>query len=76
MGEGAIGRIPALLDCWAQTDGSEHSGWAPAGVSRAEAAKGKVGLDEYKVRSTAGWYRHMTLTLSALVLLASVRAAP
>jgi SRSO17 transposase len=34
-------------------------------------AKGQVGLDQYEVRSWAGWYRHSTLTLLALALLAT-----
>jgi SRSO17 transposase len=33
-------------------------------------AKGQVGLDHYEVRCWQGWYRHMTLALWALVLLA------
>jgi SRSO17 transposase len=33
--------------------------------------KGQVGLDHYEVRSWAGWYRHMTLALLALALLAT-----
>ena len=40
-----------------------------------EAAKGEVGLDEYEVRSWTGWYRHVTLSMWALVLLSVVRAA-
>jgi SRSO17 transposase len=39
-----------------------------------EAAKGEVGLDHYEVRSGTGWYRHITLALWALALLAVVRA--
>ena len=39
-----------------------------------EAAKQEVGLDEYEVRSATGWYRHMTLALWALALLAVLRA--
>ena len=34
-------------------------------------AKGQVGLDHYEVRSWAGWYRHITLALLALALLAT-----
>ena len=34
-------------------------------------AKGQVGLDHYEVRSWVGWYRHMTLALLALALLAT-----
>ena len=34
-------------------------------------AKGQVGLDHYDVRSWAGWYRHITLALLALSLLAA-----
>lgn len=39
-----------------------------------EAAKGEVGLDEYEVRSATGWYRHVTLALWAMALLAVIRA--
>jgi SRSO17 transposase len=39
-----------------------------------EAAKGETGLDQYEVRSWVGWYRHVTLALFALALLAVVRA--
>ena len=39
-----------------------------------EAAKSEVGLDHYEVRSWTGWYRHMTLALWALSLLAVLRA--
>jgi len=33
-------------------------------------AKGQVGLDHYEVRSWQGWYRHITLALWALTVLA------
>jgi SRSO17 transposase len=39
-----------------------------------EAAKRDVGLDHYEVRSWTGWYRHMTLAMWALGLLAVLRA--
>lgn len=39
-----------------------------------EAAKSEVGLDQYEVRSWTGWYRHMTLAMWALALLAVLRA--
>ena len=39
-----------------------------------EAARQEVGLDDYEVRSAVGWYRHVTLALWALALLAVVRA--
>jgi SRSO17 transposase len=39
-----------------------------------EAAKGEVGLDQYEVRSWTGWYRHITLVMWALALLAALRA--
>jgi SRSO17 transposase len=39
-----------------------------------EAAKGEVGLDHYEVRSWTGWYRHITLAMWALALLAVLRA--
>jgi len=38
-----------------------------------EAAKQETGLDEYEVRSWHGWYRHITLSMLALVFLAVVR---
>ena len=40
-----------------------------------EEAKGEVGLDEYEVRSWAGWYRHITLALLAHAFLAGIRAS-
>lgn len=40
-----------------------------------ESAKQQTGLDEYEVRSWAGWYRHVTLSMLALAFLAAVRAA-
>jgi len=39
-----------------------------------ETAKGEVGLDHYEVRSWAGWYRHITLTMLAHAYLSVVRA--
>ena len=39
-----------------------------------ELAKGDCGLDEYEVRSWAGWHRHITLSLWALAVVAVVRA--
>ncbi|HYT93436.1 MAG TPA: hypothetical protein VEL76_32260 [Gemmataceae bacterium] len=39
-----------------------------------ELAKGDCGLDEYEVRSWAGWYRHVTLSLFALAVLTVIRA--
>ncbi len=36
--------------------------------------KGEVGLDEYEVRSWHGWFRHVTLSMVALALLAVLRA--
>jgi SRSO17 transposase len=38
-----------------------------------ERAKGECGLDEYEVRSWAGWHRHITLSLFALAVLTVVR---
>jgi SRSO17 transposase len=37
-----------------------------------EAAKSEVGLDQYEVRSWAGWYRHSTLTMWAHAILTVV----
>ena len=37
-----------------------------------EAAKGEVGLDQYEVRSWHGWYRHITLAMTAHAFLAAV----
>ncbi|HVT68379.1 MAG TPA: IS701 family transposase [Trebonia sp.] len=39
-----------------------------------ELAKGDCGLDEYEVRSWAGWHRHVTLSLLALAVVAVIRA--
>lgn len=39
-----------------------------------ELAKGDCGLDEYEVRSWAGWHRHVTLSLFALAVLAVIRS--
>jgi SRSO17 transposase len=38
-----------------------------------ETAKGAVGLDQYEVRSSHGWYRHITRALFAQALLTLVR---
>jgi SRSO17 transposase len=38
-----------------------------------EAAKGEVGLDQYKVRSWTGWHRHITLAMLAHAYLAVLR---
>lgn len=38
-----------------------------------EAAKQETGLDEYEVRSWHGWYRHITLSMLALVFLSVIR---
>lgn len=38
-----------------------------------EQAKGEVGLDEYEVRSWAGWHHHVTLALLANLFLLQVR---
>jgi SRSO17 transposase len=38
-----------------------------------EAAKGEVGLDQYEVRSWAGWHRHVTLAMLAHAYLSAVR---
>jgi SRSO17 transposase len=38
-----------------------------------ELAKQEVGLDEYKVRSWTGWYRHITLVCLAHAFLTVVR---
>jgi SRSO17 transposase len=39
-----------------------------------ELAKGDCGLDEYEVRSWAGWHRHITLSLLALAVVAVIRS--
>ncbi|HEX2187048.1 MAG TPA: IS701 family transposase [Chloroflexota bacterium] len=54
------------LDAMGRAAGSR---WAIEDVFKL--AKGQVGLDHYEVRSWAGWYRHMTLALLALALLAT-----
>ena len=37
-------------------------------------SKSEVGLDQYEVRSWVGWYRHLTLVMTAQALLAITRA--
>jgi SRSO17 transposase len=39
-----------------------------------ELGKGDCGLDEYEVRSWDGWYRHVTLSLWALAVVAVIRS--
>lgn len=39
-----------------------------------ESAKQETGLDNYEVRSWHGWHRHVTLSMLALALLATIRA--
>jgi SRSO17 transposase len=39
-----------------------------------ELAKGDCGLDEYEVRSWAGWHRHVTLSLFALAVVTIIRS--
>jgi SRSO17 transposase len=39
-----------------------------------EVAKQEVGLADYEIRSWHGWYRHVTLAMLALALLAGMRA--
>lgn len=39
-----------------------------------QVAKGELGLDQYEVRSWAGWQRHVTLAMLAQAYLAVVRA--
>jgi SRSO17 transposase len=38
-----------------------------------QSAKGEVGLDQYEVRSWAGWYRHITLAMLAHAYLTVMR---
>jgi SRSO17 transposase len=38
-----------------------------------ERAKGDCGLADYEVRSWVGWYRHITLSMFALAMLAAIR---
>jgi len=39
-----------------------------------EAAKNETGLDQYEVRSATGWYRHITLAMTAFAFLVTERA--
>lgn len=39
-----------------------------------ESGKQETGLDDYEVRNWHGWYRHVTLSMLALALLAIIRA--
>jgi SRSO17 transposase len=65
----AFGRAEATLADLARVAGSR---WAiEEGFER---AKGEVGLDQYEVRSWAGWHRHVTLCLLAHAFLEVTRA--
>jgi SRSO17 transposase len=49
-----------------------HSAWQ---IEEAfEQAKGEVGPDHYEVRKWPGWYRHVTLAMTALAFLVVTRA--
>jgi len=68
----------AYYFCFAPADTTEHDLAVAAGQRWAveccfEAAKQETGLDEYEVRSWHGWYRHITLSMLAMVFLAAVR---
>ena len=52
--------------------GSPGSRWAVEECF--ERAKGDCGLDDYEVRSWVGWYRHVTLSMFALAVLAVIRS--
>jgi SRSO17 transposase len=39
-----------------------------------ERAKGDCGLADYEVRGWVGWYRHVTLSMFALAMLAVIRS--
>jgi SRSO17 transposase len=64
----AAGPIRTTLTRLAQVAGTR---WAVEGSF--EAGKQEVGLADYEVRSWTGWYRHVTLSLLALAILAAVR---
>ena len=71
-------------------DCADYAVFAPAETTRAalarvagrrwtikecfEAGKPEVGLGDYEIRSWQGWYRHITLALLALAVLAALRA--
>jgi SRSO17 transposase len=64
----AAGPIRTTLTRLAQVAGAR---WGVEGAF--EAGKQEVGLADYEVRSWTGWYRHVTLSLLALAILAAVR---
>ncbi len=65
----AYGPAETSVDALARVAGTR---WAiEAGFER---AKGEVGLDQYEVRSWAGWHRHVTLCLLAHAFLEATRA--
>ena len=66
----ASGPVETPVDVLARVAGTR---WAiEEGFER---AKGEVGLDQYEVRSWAGWHRHVTLCLLAHAFLAVTRAS-
>lgn len=64
----AAGPRRTTLTRLAKTAGAR---WAVEGAF--ESAKQEVGLADYEVRSWAGWYRHVTLSVLAQAVLAAVR---
>jgi SRSO17 transposase len=64
----AAGPARTTLTRLAQVAGAR---WGVEGAF--EAGKQEVGLADYEVRSWTGWYRHVTLSLLALAILAAVR---
>jgi SRSO17 transposase len=65
----AYGRAETPVETLARVAGTR---WAlEEGFER---AKGEVGLDQYEVRSWAGWHRHVTLCLLAHACLEATRA--
>jgi SRSO17 transposase len=57
---------------WAELARVAGSRWAVEECF--ERAKGDCGLGDYEVRSWVGWYRHVTLSLFALAMLAVIRS--
>lgn len=64
----AAGPSRTTLTRLARTAGAR---WAVEGAF--ESAKQEAGLADYEVRSWTGWHRHVTLSLMAQAILASVR---
>jgi SRSO17 transposase len=76
-GHALIDRALYLPKEWTDDRGRCDAAGVPEAVTFEECfelAKGECGLDQYEVRSWAGWHRHVTLSMFALAVVAVIRS--